>query len=424
MDPLDGPRPAAVDRGTAAGGRRWSVRSARRAGFDLVLALGLMAFGLVATRFAGENQPGSTPLDTLGVALIVAATAALVVRRRWPLVTLGVDAVAVSTYLVLGYPYGPVLIAYVVAVYTVATRLPTRRAAVAGVVATVVLSAHVVAGMDAPGWFGLLPASAWTVVPFALGVTVRLNREAVERNRAELARRHADEERLRIAQEVHDVVGHGLSAINMQAEIALHLLPKRPEQAESALEAISRTSREALDELRVTLAVVRRGADRQPAPGLGQLDQLRDRLAGAGLSVSVAVTGRPRDLPAAVDLAGYRVVQESLTNVLRHAGPATAAVRIGYGDREVTVEVTDQARRSPTDQARRSPADRSGSPVTGPPAVRAAAPAHSARTPTGAGHGLAGMRERVTALGGEFAAGPRPEGGFRVYARIPAEPRS
>jgi signal transduction histidine kinase len=178
----------------------------------------------------------------------------------------------------------------------------------------------------------------------------------------------------------------------MQAEIALHLLARKPEQAEAALTAISRTSKEALDELRVTLTVVRRDEaadDRAPAPGLAQLPQLRDRLAGAGVPVTVEVTGEPRALPVAVDLAAYRVVQESLTNVLRHAGPATATVRLRHTRTGVAIEVTDTGR----------------GPAPGP----------------GVGYGLAGMRERVTALGGTFTAGPAPGGGFRVSATLPVE---
>ncbi|GAB3955689.1 hypothetical protein GCM10027614_65750 [Micromonospora vulcania] len=243
----------------------------------------------------------------------------------------------------------------------------------------------------------MLPASAWVVVPFAAGVAVRANRETLTRGRAEQARRQADEERLRIAQEVHDVVGHGLAAISMQADIALHLLPKRPEQAETALTAISRTSREALDELRVTLGAVRRGAERGPVPGLARLPALRERLAGAGLAVELRTVGAPRDLPAAVDLAAYRVVQEALTNVLRHAGVASAEVTVGYRADELTVEVADHGVGTTFDTV-----DPAGDGT--------------------AGHGLAGMRERVAALGGLLDVGPRPGGGFRVHARLPVEP--
>jgi signal transduction histidine kinase len=198
---------------------------------------------------------------------------------------------------------------------------------------------------------------------------------------------------------VHDVVGHGLAAINMQAEVALHLLGKRPAagtgQAETALTAISRSSKEALDELRATLDLVRRadpGAPRQPGPGLGRLADLVQRVRAAGVPVTVRLTGDRRDLPAALDLTAYRVVQESLTNVLRHAGTATAEVRIDYSADAIDIEVTD------------SGAGAAGSALGGD------------------GHGITGMRERVTAVGGEFTAGPGDGRGFRVRARLPLGP--
>ncbi|MEO3779573.1 sensor histidine kinase [Micromonospora sp. B11E3] len=359
---------------------------------DALAALALLAVGLLGTAPAGLNQgvgPGRATYP-----LVVVAALALAGRRRWPLVTLAVVAAATTAYLVLGYPYGPILLSFFVAVYTVAAYRPVRTAAPAGAAALAALLAHVFVGARAPGLLGLMPVAAWLVVPFAVGATVRLGRETAARARADEARRLADAERLRVAREVHDVVGHGLAAIHMRAEIALHLLAKRPEQAEAALAAISRTSKEALDELRVTLTVVRRdgGAEeRAPAPGLAQLPQLRERLAGAGVPVTVEVDGEPRALPVAVDLAAYRVVQEALTNVLRHAGPASAAVRLRYAPTEVAVEVTD------TGRAPAAPPARPG------------------------GFGLAGMRERVTALGGSFAAGPAPGGGFRVYATLPVE---
>jgi signal transduction histidine kinase len=269
--------------------------------------------------------------------------------------------------------------------------VPVRRAAVAAVVALAFLSLHVLVGRGlALGLFAIVPASAWVVVPFAMGVAVRVQREAVARDRIQLARTHADQERLRVAQEVHDVVGHGLSAITMQAEIALHLLDRQPEQAGPALSAISRTSREALDDLRVTLALVRRSDGdeaRAPLPGLVRLDDLVARMSDSGVPVRVHIGGERRNLPSAVDLTAYRVVQESLTNVLRHAGPATAVVRVDYAPRELTVEVSDSGR---------------GGPAEAPP-----------------GHGLAGMRERVTALGGSLHAGPGDDGGFRVHMRLP-----
>jgi signal transduction histidine kinase len=252
-------------------------------------------------------------------------------------------------------------------------------------VALVALALHVVVPPDGnPGLTGLLPSTAFVAVPFAVGVT----RASAARSRADRARKLADDERLRVAQEVHDVVGHGLAAIHMQAEIALHLLARKPEQAETALTAISRTSKSALDELKVTLAVLRHGEDRAPAPGVAQLPDLRDRLAHAGLPVRLSVSGEAAGtpVPVVVDLAAYRVVQESLTNVLRHAGTATAEVVVDRRPDALVVTVTDTGRGG---------------------------------TVTWGGTGLAGMRELVTALGGTFAAGPRTGGGFEVRASLP-----
>ncbi|GIG86529.1 sensor histidine kinase [Plantactinospora endophytica] len=384
--PLSPPEPVA-----GAGRGRWVWLA------DTALAVGLFAITVPVSTVIGRNMPGAVEVDGWGYALIALGTLSLAVRRRWPLGTLAVNSLAVSTYLVVGYPYGPMLLSYLIAVYTVAAHLPVRRAAVGTAVSLVVLLAHTVVSIRGTpeGLLGLVPGSAWVAVPFAVGATVRVNRQSAAQARIEQARRLADDERLRIAQEVHDVVGHGLAAINMQAEIALHLLAKRPEQAETALTAISRTSREALDELRVTLSVVRRDAavERAPVPGLDQVAALTDRLRRSGLPVTLELTGERRPLAVAVDLAAYRVVQESLTNVLRHAGAATAMVRIGYLPAEVTVEVLDTGH--------------GGAGVAGP----------------GAGHGLTGMRERIGALGGVLEVGPRPGGGFRVFARLPAPAR-
>jgi signal transduction histidine kinase len=347
----------------------------RRLAEDAGLALLLVAVCVGASVHQAPHQPRA-------VGLAVLAALSLAVRRTWPLVNLAVATVAASTYLVLGYPYGPILLTVLIAVYTVARYRPIRPAALAAAAALVVLAVHAFVG-HGPGWFGLVPGSAWIVVPFALGVSLRLHAENAARARA----RHADEERLRVAQEVHDVVGHGLSAIQMQAEIALHVLPKQPEHAVTALAAISRTSREALDELRVTLALVRSDA-RAPLPGLARIEALAGRTSDSGVPVRVQTTGAPRPLPGAVDLAAYRVVQESLTNVLRHAGPAAATVRMDYGPDEVCVEISDTG--------------------VGPGIGDVG------------GAGIAGMRQRVAALGGTLSAGPGERGGFRVAARIPA----
>lgn len=400
----------------------------RRDLVDVILALALVALGLVGTAPAGANQ--GVPVGPAGYPLVVVAALALTLRRRWPLLTLAIVTGAVLSYLLLGNPYGPILVSLLVAVHTVAAHLPTRDAMVGCGVALVALLIGIFVGRGAPGWPGLMPVAAWVVVPFAVGTVVRLGRETAARTRLEEVRRLADTERLRVAREVHDVVGHGLAAIHMQAQIALHLLDRKPEQAEIALTAISRTSKEALDELRVTLRVVRRNertgqdgreerdevaVERSGMPGLARLPYLRDRLAGAGLPVTVETVGEPRPLPVAIDLAAYRVVQEALTNVLRHAGPATATVRVDYQPDRLVVVVSDTGRGAASDAV------------------------------TGHGLGLAGMRERVAALGGTFQAGARSQtgtnnqtgatsrtdaasqagaasgGGFRVCATLPVE---
>jgi signal transduction histidine kinase len=233
------------------------------------------------------------------------------------------------------------------------------------------------------------------LVPLWLGWAVRVRRERA----AEEVRRRVEEERLRLARELHDVVAHSIAVINFQAGVAVHVLDRRPEQARAALLAIKQASGEALQELRATLGVLRQlgeqGGSRAPLPGLAQLDALVARAAQAGRRVEVRVQGEQVELPLAVDLAAYRIVQEALTNVARHAGPAAAVVRLTFGAGEVLVEVTDDGRGLA-----------------------------AADTPGGGRHGIAGMRERAVALGGELEAGPGPAGGFQVRARLPFQPRA
>jgi signal transduction histidine kinase len=352
---------------------------------NALLVLVLLATGLVGTAPAAENQGVGEIRWWVYVPVLIAALAMLV-RVRFPLHALAAAAAATGAYMLLGNFYGPILFSFAVAVHTVAVYRPLRVSATAAGAVMVLL---LVCGTVGTG-FGpdsVAPVAAWVAAPLAVGFTVRVNREQAAQKRRDEARRQADAERLRVAQEVHDVVGHGLAAINMQAEIALHLLAKGDSDATGALTAISRTSRESLDELRATLGAVRRGEDdRSPAPGLARLDALVDRTRAVGVPVSVDVDGPVTGLPAAVDLAAYRIVQESLTNVLRHAGTATAAVRVRVAGADLTIEVSDTGRGGP---------------------------------PANGGHGLAGMRERVAALGGSLHAGPRPEGGFAVTATLP-----
>lgn len=360
---------------------------------DIALAVALGAFGVIGLPFTDDSAVLDRHVDAGAYVLVVLNALTLVYRRRGPLATLVVSTVLTTTFLALAYPYGPIFFPFLVAGYTAARYLRPQRSTPAAAAALLVLLSHLFTNeASLPGLLGLIPATAWVVVPFALGLSRRLYVESLERERAEAVRQRVGDERLRVAQEVHDVVGHGLAAIKMQADLALHLLARKPEQAEASLTAISRTSSEALDELRATLAVVRHPDPdtRSPSPGLGRLEDLRQRMAEAGVDVRLDTSGAPRDLSTAADLAGYRVVQESLTNVLKHSEAKVADVRVGYETDAVVIIVSNPAPLALDGQG---------------------------------GLGIAGMRERVTSLGGEFSAGPTTDGRFEVRAAIPAAAR-
>ncbi|MEU7615332.1 histidine kinase [Micromonospora rifamycinica] len=368
------------------------MRWIRSSAADLALAALLAVSAAGGSAVANQLGRPSVPLRTPGYVLVVIAALSLSARRSRPLVTLMTAAVCTGGYLALGYAYGPIILVLMIAVYSAARHAPPRAAAWCAAATLMMLLAHLLTSDRALGWLGVVPAAAWVVVPGALGYGLRLRHQAGQQARAEAIRQRLDDERLRVAQEVHDVVGHGLAAIKMQADIALHVMPRQPDQARVALEAISRTSQQALDELRTTLAAVRHvdGDDRAPTAGLGRLNDLRRRMADAGVTVRVHTTGgRAGALPPAVDLAGYRVVQESLTNVLRHGRCEQADVTVQYATDSVTITVAN--------------------PITGTP---------TPGTGTGTGTGIIGMRARVEALGGDFVAGPVARR-FEVHARLP-----
>jgi MYXO-CTERM domain-containing protein len=372
----------------------------RRPGWadDALLAAGLAAFAVVGTVGASDNQPTSRPPGVAGWTLLLVAAAAVAFRRRHPLTVLAVTAAATAAWLAARHPYGPMFLPLCVAVFTAASAASRRRfpALAAGVGGLLVVLVAVAVSDGRERLYDDVPSQlprillAWATllaVPLWLGWAARVRRERA----AEEARRRAEEERLRVVRELHDVVSHSIAMINFRAGVALHVIERRPGEAREALEAIRQGSAGALQELRAALGVLRHPGDRAPArtpvPGLGQLGELVAGVAGAGRRVEVVVEGEPAELAPAVDLAAYRVVQESLTNVVRHAGPARATVLVVYRPSEVVVEVADDG-------------------LGGGP-------------PDGAGNGIAGMRERVAAAGGELEAGPRPEGGFRVRARLP-----
>ena len=245
----------------------------RRGGFDLALAGLLTVAACAGSAVAGRAAQPPVPMDALGYAVVAVATLALALRRTRPLVALAVAAVGTFTYLILGYAYGPVLLAFMLAVYS-ATRYAALRPALWLLAASLVLMVlHLPTSDRSLGWLGAVPVAAWVVVPGALGYSLRLRHDAALRERADVIQQRVSDERLRVAQEVHDIVGHGLAAIKMQADVALHVMARKPDQAEQALQAISRTSQQALGELRATLATVRRGNgdDRAMATGLDGL---------------------------------------------------------------------------------------------------------------------------------------------------------
>ncbi|XVU29303.1 sensor histidine kinase [Actinoplanes sp. CA-054009] len=313
--------------------------------------------------------------------LVAVAAGATALRRARPGPALIVAAAATSAYLIAGFPYGPILLSFGVTVYSAGRRLTLRRALPWAVAALAIVLIHTFTGP--PGLVGLAPGSAWVIVPFTLGAARRLVVEAQGRERAETERRIADAERLRLSQEVHDVVGHGLAAIQMQADIALHLRDSRPALAHEALTAISAAAFEALEELRATLAGV------PPSPGLSGAADLCDRLRAAGVSVTLTVHGPATTLPAATDAAAYRILQESLTNVLKHAAQRQATVTIHHHPTAVDLRITNPA----------------------PP------------LPHTDGFGITGMRRRAAHLGGTLTATltatPTPPTTFTVHAVLP-----
>jgi signal transduction histidine kinase len=352
---------------------------------------------LVGSLGAARAQPDRRPIDLVAIGLLLTGPVALAVmtRSRVPVVTV-VVGIATAAYLVLGYPYGPVVLSLVVAL--VAAVLTGHRL-VAWLVAGGVLLAHGVAVTRDPGrgwsWGTSVGTLAWALLVLTLAEVARVRAERALSHRRALAeqrRRRAGEDRLRIAQELHDVVAHHMSLINVQASVALHLRSTHPEQVDEALRVIKGASKDALVELRSLIEVLREGdgpAPRHPAASLAALDDLVERTRLAGLDLTTRVTGTPQPLPSGVELAAYRVVQESVTNVVRHSGADRAEVGVEHRPGRLTVTIDDDG--------------------GGIRDVNALAE----------GTGILGMRERAAALGGEVRLERSPLGGLRVVAGFP-----
>ncbi|MFL6140478.1 MAG: sensor histidine kinase [Labedaea sp.] len=397
---------------------------------DVLLALVITAMQVQGTvaRVAAEGATRPlADLGQLGYALLIVSGVAVAFRHRWPVPVFGTTALASLVYYGLDFPDGPTWLALFVALYTLAAYGDGRRSLVtAGIGTTVLTAGWLLDSTDlepraAIGWvFFRIGASVMSV---ALGESVRSRRviaaeaqeraELAERTREEEARARVNAERLRIAREVHDTVAHAIAIINVQSGVTAHVLDKRPEQAREALRAIEETSSRALREMRAILGVLRDDHDGSdnghvPHPGLGQIDELTTKARDAGLDIKIEENLPSAPLPIAVDGAAYRILQESITNVIRHAGPTRVTVALLSGIDIVEIRVTDEGGRAASGPAGGS--DTGGG--TGGGTGGSANP----------GSGILGMRERCQLLGGELAAGPLPGGGFEVTARLPLAP--
>jgi signal transduction histidine kinase len=323
--------------------------------------------------------------DARGVAAILVAAAAWSWHRQAPAVSAVAVVTTVVGYVLAGQAYGPILFFVVLASFALARHRIARIAAPVCVVAGLALAAALWTRLDAePHAVTVTLLVAWpgvfVVVPALAGALSRTRAEAVERERAALLARGADEERLRVAREVHDIAGHGFAVVAMQAGVALTVFDEQPAQARMSLEAIRSASEHALHELQATIDTLHAGASTAR-----DVPDLVERVRAGGLPVALTVTGDPGALGERESATVYRLVQEALTNVLRHAGPTAAEVDVDYGTREVSIAVRDRG--------------------TG----GAAEP----------GRGLRGLRQRVEELQGTFAARERPAGGYEVAATIP-----
>jgi signal transduction histidine kinase len=384
---------------------------ARRWALDAAIAVAVTAAVVGGTYGSSSWHPHAAAAGPATYAALAVGGLSLAARRRFPVAVLAIT-LASALWAGAGSQTNLAWLPLIVAFFT-AVLARRRAAAVASLLIGYVASVW-------PPWRIGEPHHA--TVGFALGLAIGLlfllsvaevirargqRMAAMERSRAEEMRRRAGEERMRIARDLHDVVAHNISVINVQANTALHLMDRQPERARQALTAINDVSKQALVELRSVLGVLRdvdETAPRAPSPGLARLRDLVSSAAAAGLTVHLEEDGPAGPLPADVDVAAYRIVQEALTNSARHASGAAVTVRVRSAGEELIVEVTDDGAGRPAGRAAGS-----GNGSAGGAGVRAA----------GSGNGITGMAERAAALGGTLRAGPEPGGGFGVCARLP-----
>jgi signal transduction histidine kinase len=362
--------------------QRWVRIGAQVLILEVVVVLG--------TLFAARFHPHSRPVDAIALGLGVLAAGATGLSWRWPAAAVGIALASVLASHWLGYAPAAIDLALMVALFKAATpQRPWRSIALGAAVVLGYVAVGAVTGGISPE--GLLLGTLAVLASLGLGFAVVGQRTFVRAQREEETQRRVTEERLRIARELHDVVSHSISTINVQAGVAAYVMGERPEQAREALLAIKQTSKETLRELRGILQVLRQVDEvepRGPAPGLAQLDILVKTTSEAGVPTKTSIFGTARPLPAAIDLAAYRIIQESLTNVVRHAGRASAEVTLAYEPSRIVIDVSDDGRGA-------IPGNGEG------------------------GHGIAGIRERVGAAGGGMEVGPRDGRGFRVRVWLP-----
>ena len=410
--------------GQETGGTPPARLTTRQLAFDVLLALVLLAVVLPINLSGIEAVPANRPPGPMLVVLTVLAIVPIALRRLYPLTVLSITLLAGLALVLTRNTVGFATLGPLVASYTAVAYSSRSRARIAtGILLTALVLAAILRPVDLSvegavvqlvvfvgGWL-LARGTRERRELFAAGLGRARDEAARERDRAdaerERAARTASEERLRISRELHDVVGHALSVVVVQAGVAEQLLDSRPDEARGAVAEIARTGRQALAEIRELLGVLRETDDdsdplnRPLSPTLADLGPLVDGVRGAGLAVELQISGEARPLPVGIELAAYRVIQEALTNSLKHANATRARVGVIYTEGLVEVEITDDGQRS------------------GP----FADVADTASAGHASGHGLAGMRERVAVYGGEFTAGPDPAGGFGVRARFPL-PRS
>jgi signal transduction histidine kinase len=374
-------------------------------------AVWLIPLVVAAVQLSGSGRPRRrgggpdlhwVPLNWFGYLLLLAGPVALLLRTVYPYTVLLAVIAITGTYLAAGFRFGPVFLSLIVAFLSAATVGPRWRSYPLPLLgwAAVVWAIPLARGHDPPPTVAIGAIAAWLLVLVAVAEGIRQRRAVLvarRQRRAAIAReaqaeqdRQASQARLSIARELHDVLAHSLSMINVQSSVALELLDDQPERAGPALAAIKDASRQAISDVH-SLVTALRGDDAQPTaptPGIADLDGLVGTARATGLTVTTAVHGEPRVLPAVIDVAAARIVQESLTNVVRHSTAQNATVTVGYGADALTVAV-----------------DNDGRPLNA--------------SPSSGGSGITGMRERARALGGDLSVRRQPGGGFSVRATLP-----